>query len=60
MIFLCFRSSAGCELFAAAKSETDHEETKSDSADTGTYPQVILKLIHGFSGIQTHDLCFNW
>ena len=31
--------------------------TKSDFADTYTFPQIILKFIHsGFSGIQTHDL----
>lgn len=25
--------------------------------DTCAYPQMILKLYSGFSGIQTHDLC---
>ena len=34
------------------------KNTKSDFADTCTFPQIILKFIHtGFSGIQTHDLC---
>ena len=34
------------------------KNTKSDFADTCTFPQIILKFIHiGFIGIQTHDLC---
>ena len=32
--------------FEVRKNEADHENTKSDSADTGTYPQIILNLIH--------------
>ena len=63
MIFLCFRLSASVkwaffQRLRGKENETDHENTKSDSADRRTELQMMLKLIHsGFSGIQTHGIC---